>query len=470
MSILMKRIFVILAAIAASAFAQQKTETALDRYVHAPDPSFQWRLIQTIPGDGATTFILEMVSQNWLTPEEVDRTEWRHHLTIVRPDQLESGYALLLIGGGRNGSAPPKQADPIAAAIARRTGTVTAELRQVPNQPLSFYGESRQRTEDAIIAFTWKRFLETGDERWPARLPMTKAAVRAMDAVEQFIASDAGGRGKITRWVVTGGSKRGWTTWTTAAVDNRVAAIVPVVIDLLNLQPSFTHHWRAYGFWAPAVGDYVEHGVMEWMGTPQFERLMKIVEPFEYRDRLTMPKFILNSAGDQFFLPDSSQFYFDQLKGEKYLRYVPNTDHGVTRRSDAAESLAAFYESIVRGWKRPEFTWKISADGTIEAQCKDRPSAVKLWTATNPEARDFRLETIGPAYKSVDIEPSADGKYVAKIPKPERGFTAGFLEFTFPTPGGSHWKFTTAVKVVPDVYPFPAPAPRPPQAAAPSGR
>jgi PhoPQ-activated pathogenicity-related protein len=466
----MKRLFIIAAAVALSAFAQTKTETPLDRYVHAPDPAFQWKLVNTIPGNGVTTFVLEMVSQNWLTPDEVDRTEWRHHLTVVRPDRVESDVALLLIGGGRNGGAPPKEADPIAAIIARRTRTVTAELRQVPNQPLSFFGESRQRTEDAIIAYTWKRYLETGDERWPARLPMTKAAVRAMDAVQQFIASEAGGGAKIARWVVTGGSKRGWTTWTTAAVDRRVVAIIPAVIDLLNLEQSFIHHWRVYGFWAPAVSDYVEHGVMDWMGTPQFASLMKIVEPFEYRDRLTMPKFILNSAGDQFFVPDSSQFYFDQLKGEKYLRYVPNTDHGVTRRSDAAESLAAFYESIVRGWKRPEFSWKITPDGKIEAVCKDRPAAVKLWTATNPDARDFRLETIGRAYTSVDVQPRSDGVYVAEIPKPAKGFTAGFLEFTFPTPGGSSWKFTTAVKVVPDVYPFPPPKPSRPAAAEPTGR
>lgn len=466
----MKRLFVILAALAISALAQPKTETALDRYVHSPDPAFQWRVLNTIPGEGMTTFVLEMVSQNWLTREEVDRTEWRHHLTVVRPDRVESDVALLLIGGGRNGSAPPKGADPITAAIARRTRTVTAELRQVPNQPLSFFGEARRRTEDAIIAYTWKRYLETGDERWPARLPMTRAAVRAMDAVEQFLASEAGGGAKIARWVVTGGSKRGWTTWTTAAVDRRVIAIIPAVIDLLNMEPSFIHHWRVYGFWAPAVSDYVEHGIMEWMGTPQFTNLMKIVEPFEYRDRLTMPKFLLNSAGDQFFVPDSSQFYFDQLKGEKYLRYVPNTDHAVTRRSDAAESLSVFYESVVRGWKRPEFSWKITQDGVIEAVCKDRPSAVKLWTATNPEARDFRMETIGRAYTSVDVPPRGDGVYAARIPKPEKGFTAGFLEFTFPAPGGSNWKFTTAVKVVPDVYPFPPPAAKGPAAERRTGR
>lgn len=35
--------------------------------------------------------------------------------------------------------------------------------------------------------------------------------------------------------MVAGASKRGWTTWTTAAVDKRVFAAIPIVMDLLNL-------------------------------------------------------------------------------------------------------------------------------------------------------------------------------------------------------------------------------------------
>ena len=58
-----------------------------------------------------------------------------------------------------------------------------------------------------------------------------------------------------------------------------------------------------------------------------------------------MPKFIINASGDQFFLPDSSQFYFDELPGVRYLRYVPNADHSL-KGSDATESLLACYNAI----------------------------------------------------------------------------------------------------------------------------
>jgi PhoPQ-activated pathogenicity-related protein len=193
----------------------------------------------------------------------------------------------------------------------------------VPNQPLTFAGETQTRAEDGIIAYTWDKYLRTGDESWPLRLPMTKSVVRAMDAVSGFCRSAAGGGIAVDRFVVAGASKRGWTAWTAAAVDKRVAAVVPVVIDLLNIETSFEHHYRAYGFWAPAIAAYQASGIMRWAGTEELTALLEIEDPFAYRDRLGMPKFSINSAGDQYFLPDSSSFYFDALVGEKYCATCP---------------------------------------------------------------------------------------------------------------------------------------------------
>ncbi|MBA3975358.1 MAG: PhoPQ-activated pathogenicity [Candidatus Solibacter sp.] len=454
----MKKLILSLALVCcAPAFGQGEQETALDRYVKTPDAAYKWSLVKTIPGDGVTAFVIDMTSQTWLTANEVDRPEWKHWVVVYKPDVVKHTAALLMIGGGSNENPAPAKQEPFNAQIAKKTSSVTVELRMVPNQPLSFFGESRKRTEDSIIAYNWVKHMETGDDKWATRLPMTKAAVRAMDTVTAFMKSEAGGGVTVDKYVVTGGSKRGWTTWTAGIVDQRVVAIMPAVIDLLNMVPSFIHHWRAYGFWAPAVGDYVEHGVMDKVNTPEFSRLMKLVEPYEYRGRLTLPKYIVNSTGDQFFLPDSWQFYWDDLKGEKYLRYVPNTDHGVTRRSDAGDSLATYYASIINNWKRPEFDWSVARDGTITVKSKEKPSAVKLWQAHNPDARDFRLERIGPAYKSTDVAETAPNTWVVKTPAVEKGWVAYFVELTFPAPEGMAWKFTTGVKVMPDAYPFPAP-------------
>ncbi len=435
-------------------------QTALDRYVAAPDASFAWKAVRDLPTEGAgvTATLLEMTSQRWLTENEVERPLWTHWLTVIRPAQVTSDVGLLFITGGSNERPPAARPPAWLVDAARDTGTVTAELRLVPNQPIVFKNDParKPRSEDDMIAYTWDRFLRTGDDRWPARLPMTKSAVRAMDAVTAFAKSSEGGGHTVARFVVSGASKRGWTTWTTAVVDRRVVAIVPAVIDMLNVEPSFIHHWRAYGAWSDAVHDYVEHGIMDWLGTPEFRALMKIEEPFEYRDRLTMPKLMVNASGDQFFLPDSSQFYFDQLPGEKYLRYVPNTSHSL-EKSDALESVQAFYGAIVANKPRPTFRWSFEKDGAIKVVATDRPDRVLLWQASNPSARNFRFDVLGAAYTSTELTPQGPNTWIARVPAPSAGWTAYFVELTFPTAGKFPLKMTTGVRVVPETLPFPPP-------------
>jgi PhoPQ-activated pathogenicity-related protein len=256
---------------------------------------------------------------------------------------------------------------------------------------------------------------------------------------------------------VSGASKRGWTTWTTAAVDRRVVAIMPIVIDVLNVEKSFVHHWRAYGAWSPAVQDYVDANVMQWIGTPEFANLMAIEDPYEYRDRLTIPKYLLNASGDEFFLPDSSQFYFQDLPGEKYLRYVPNVSHSMDDPA-VASNMLAYFLSFLNCTPRPRFSWTADrASGSIRIRTLDQPASVKLWQATNPTARDFRLAVIGKAWTATPLE-GQDGVYVASVPKPVAGFSAFFAELTFDSGFAVPWVFTTEVVVTPDEYPFPPPA------------
>jgi len=46
------------------------------------------------------------------------------------------------------------------------------------------------------------------------------------------------------------------------------------------------------------------------------------------------------------------------------------------------------------------------------------------------------------------------GVYVGRVPKPEQGFTAFFVELVYDSGGKYPFKFTTEVSVVPDVLPF----------------
>ena len=186
------------------------------------------------------------------------------------------------------------------------------------------------------------------------------------------------------------------------------------------------------------------------------------MDPISYADRLTMPKCIFNSAGDQFFLPDSWKFYWDELKGEKHLRYMANTDHGL--EAEAYFNMASFYHAVFKGTPRPKYDWSVADDGSIELRCETKPTKVLLWQATNPETRDFRLELIGEAYTSSEVE-EVDGVYRAALPAPESGWTAYFLEMEFENPDFPQpFKFTTGVSVLPKTLPHVnTPEPRPNQ-------
>jgi PhoPQ-activated pathogenicity-related protein len=167
--------------------------TGLDKYVQAPDANYHYDLVKTIPGDGYTTYVIDMTSQAWRSAAEVNHPIWKHWLTIVRPDQVKGTTGFLFITGGSIKDKAPEKATEQIVDTAVTTHTVAAELRGVPNEPLVFTGETKERTEDQIIAYTWVKYLKTGDETWPLHIPMTKAAVRAMDTITAFCATQPGG-------------------------------------------------------------------------------------------------------------------------------------------------------------------------------------------------------------------------------------------------------------------------------------
>jgi len=440
--------------------AEEQTE--LDKYIAQPDPAFAWSVARTIPGDGYTTYLIDLTSQTWRSEKDVDKPLWKHWLTVVKPDNLKHHTAFLYIGGGNTDDEPPKDATERTIELAKYTGSIAAELFTVPNQPLIFTdSKDEKRYEDNIIAYTRVKYMATRDPSWLVRLAMVKSGVRAMDAMQQFSASEAGGNWKLDDFVVAGGSKRGWTTWLVGVVDSRVRAIIPIVIDALNSEVITRHHYEAYGFFSPALNDYVRHGLFpDKIGSPLYREILGIEDPYNYRNRarLKIPKYIVNASGDQFFLPDNSQFYYDELQAPKWLRYVENAKHDL-KESDARESIASFYLSILEGKEPPQYTWQRESDGVVRVYPKQKPDEVNLWQATNPEARDFRLDTIGKAYTKSPLKPQADGSYLADVKRPLNGFTAYYVELVYKTDHPYPLKFTTGAYVVPEILPYTMPKP-----------
>lgn len=407
----------------------------LDDFVNALDPGYKWDIRGRTFGDGYVRYDLLVTSGSWRTAAEVNRTLWQHWVSVYVPDVVTNDHVFLFIDGGNLSSTPPSDGDiaPYAGPIAAGTGAIFVRVTAIPYQPLQFAGESFSRTEDSLIAYSWAKFLETGDPTWPANLPMTRGVVRSMDAVLDFLESPVGGDRQLDSFTVAGGSKRGWTTWLTAAVDPRVSFAVPIVSDLLNMEESFVHHYAYYnGTYSFAVNDYVAAGVLDVdnYGTDEVNELLSIVDPYTYKERLTIPKFILNASGDEFFVPDSWSFYYDDLLGPKWIRYVPNTGHGI---SDPALLIDAFslMAAIISDTPIPEYSFTQLPDGTIELTTSGTVIDAKLWQSTNPNARDFRYSVTNARFSATQLTDQGGGVYRGNVPEPATGWTAYYIQITF---------------------------------------
>ena len=131
------------------------------------------------------------------------------------PDDLlpDAEHAFLYIDGGstpRNPNSPPTDIEFVITKLCRGSKTIGAVLHQIPNQPVYFTGDpTRGRSEDAMIAYTWSHFVNnTLEPDWLARMPMTKASIRAIDTIQDF-AQSLGTIKVPTKFVVGGASKRG---------------------------------------------------------------------------------------------------------------------------------------------------------------------------------------------------------------------------------------------------------------------
>lgn len=425
-------------------------DTALKYYVEKVDRNYTWNNYKTVNKLGYSTYFIDMISQQWRTAAEVDRPLWQHY-QIIHKGWFTGDTCIYLIDGGSNGGTPPTSIDEDIGLMSLLTGFPVVDMKQVPNEPLYFTDEPGvRRSEDEILAYSLDKFLDTGDYEWPVHLAMVKAAVRGMDTVQRKFSG-------ITRFLVVGASKRGWTTWLTAAYnDPRIIGFAPIVIDIVNIQTQMDHHWDSYGFYAPAVQPYADFDLFCRMNSPLGQDCLEMIDPYRYIGETTtynLPKLMCGASGDQFFLPDAMQYYFTAIPGTKHVRYMANTDHSM-EPSGAFDALLtsamAWATNVKNGAANPSYSWSVQPDRSIVLTAASTPQSVVLWQATNPNARDFRYEAVGPIWTSSPLANQGNNTYVGYCPPPAQGWTAYFVEANF----GSDHIYTSEIVVNPDVEPF----------------
>jgi PhoPQ-activated pathogenicity-related protein len=404
------------------------SSTALDRYVTAADPTFEYHERTSVVIGKVEISEFQMTSQTWRG------TPWKHRMFIVKPENLvRPKQAVLIVVGGSwkpdyesltaNTKDIPRELLMFIAA-AEQLGSVVAVVTHVPFQPM-YEGKK----EDDLIAYTMDRYMETGDETWPLLLPMVKSATAAMDATQAYAQEKWGVT--IDHFTVSGASKRGWTTWLTGAVDGRVNAIVPIVIDMLNMSDQMRHQVEVWGRPSRMIHPYTDLGIIDRRDTPRGKELWDIVDPYSYRDRLEgIQKTIVLGTNDAYWPVDAANLYWDELPGDKTLVYAPNAGHGM--KSGFARvigSLVATHQSAANDLElpRPSWTSKLTTLGQrFKIISRHALPAATLWWADAP-TRDFRevrwqSRPVSDVAKSFDID----------IARPDSGFRAAYVSLAYP--------------------------------------
>lgn len=420
-------------------FAQNDVtpSTALQHYLHNGDTHFKWEIKDSYDVGEAKAYALLLTSQKWR--EHV----WTHQLTVLVPKENKHDGALLFITGGsiKNGlpnwNGRDDKFNKQMAEIATTNQAIVAVLRQTPNQPL--YDDL---TEDALISFTLHNFKKDNDYSWPLLFPMVKSAVSAMTAVQQLASQQL--QHPVNRFVVSGASKRGWTTWLTGANDKRVQAIAPMVIDILNMPVSLDYQIKALGDYSVQIEDYVRLGIPQGAKTESGMAVTTMVDPYSYRQSLTMPKMIFMGTNDEYWVVDNVKNYLNDIPGKNLLHYVPNAGHGLGDGKSAFEALSAFFGTTVTNTAYPECDWttSVSKKGVkvkIKAT-KDELLDVIVWHADSQD-RDFRNDQ----WTSNDTRISGKKKIKITEALPQSGYRAFYVELKYKDVHGNPYTVSTRV-------------------------
>jgi PhoPQ-activated pathogenicity-related protein len=415
-------------------------ETALDGYINNGDKSYRWELKESYTVGDVKAYSLLLTSQQW------HEYIWTHQLTILVPSENKYDGALLFITGGSNKKGLPNwngKDDEFLKALgglASKNSGIVALLRQTPNQPLY-----KDLTEDALISYTLHNFKKDGDYSWPLLFPMVKSAVRAMDAVQEFSKQTL--KHDIKRFVVSGASKRGWTTWLTGASDTRVAAIAPMVIDILNMPVNLDYQVKMWKDYSVQIEDYVKLEIPQTARTEKGAAITTMVDPYSYRKKLTMPKLLIMGTNDEYWTVDAIKHYIDSIPGQNFVHYVPNVGHDLGDKKQALAALSAFFGETLANKPYPvcQPTLTYSKKG-ITLKVKTSPEVLVdaiLWS-TNSTDTDFRDEKW--TGKSLELK-KKPALITSSQPFPATGYRAFYLDLKYKDPNGGEYTESTRMYV-----------------------
>lgn len=176
----------------------------------------KYTLISTAPLAQVVVRHYELLSQHWSPDDMVTPAQWRHNVDIYIPETAKEHHALVVVNNGINydkgvqiTGKPGDFPQETLASIARDTNTIVISVSDIPNQYLTFQDDKKPLKEDESVSRSWALFMEAPEQRelMPLNIPMVTALSQAMRLAKKELT-----QWNINSFIITGISKRGWTT------------------------------------------------------------------------------------------------------------------------------------------------------------------------------------------------------------------------------------------------------------------
>jgi len=200
------------------------------------------------------------------------------------------------------------------------------------------------------------------------------------------------------------------------------------VFDILNMPVQIVHQRAFWGAYSPMIDAYTDKGLEQGMDSDRGFRLGWMVDPYNFRDRLTMPKLVILGSNDPYWPADAVNFYYPGLPSPKLLLIAPNSGHGLDDQMRVLGSLGGFFRLLAEKKPIPQPRWQWTEAGDLlrlEMTAETAPAEARVWVARSA-VRDFREAN----WEDANLE-VADGGAAAEIDRAEGQYLAAYGELVF---------------------------------------
>jgi PhoPQ-activated pathogenicity-related protein len=412
------------------------SQNTLAEWTQEVSDRFSISLVSQRPLIRGQVFIVTMTSQSW------NGQLWRHRLFVYRPTNLDlsNASALMVLSSGRPLDDAPEDAEDhrfigeLAMLIpaAETSGTLVAVLSNTLHQPM-FDG----LIENDLLAHSFEQYLHEGIEEQPVVFPLVAAIRRAMDSL-QHLARERFAH-TVEFFTLSGLSKRGWGAWLAAGVDLRVKAVVPVMMDFIDIPSQVRHQREVWGDISPKLKPFEDRQIFARLDTPRGQALLDWIDPIRWPRCREVAKLLISASNDEYWPFGSAARMMPRLAEESWHSMIANARHGsldldaINGAIFAMHLHAADVESLPSvGCEVTTTSAKLRFDPLVES---DHKPDWRLWSATMPTA-DFR--------EAIWSRAALGQSQVAKIDTPTKGHLACFLESDFTGRAGA-FSLTAAV-------------------------